>query len=117
SARVRHWAEVDALLEGWTRGHPKEDIAARMLEAKVPCAPVRGLKEVLHDRNMLARGSLQTVHHPELGEVILPHSPLVFEGTPRRPLEPSLPLGASNQQVFGQWLGYTASEIEDWRAR
>jgi formyl-CoA transferase len=115
SARVQHWAEVDALLEAWTRQLPKDDIATRMLEAKVPCAPVRSLKEVMHDRNMLARGSLQHVHHPELGDVILPHSPLVFEGTERRPIEPSLPLGASNHRVFGQWLGHTEQELERWR--
>ncbi|CAM3778551.1 CoA transferase [Castellaniella denitrificans] len=115
SARVQHWAEVDALLEAWTRQLPKDDIATRMLEAKVPCAPVRSLKEVMHDRNMLARGSLQHVHHPELGDVILPHSPLVFEGTERRAIEPSLPLGASNHRVFGQWLGHTEQELERWR--
>ena len=45
------------------------------------------------DDNMHARGSLQWIDHPELGRVVLPHSPLVFEGTQRRPIEPSLPLG------------------------
>ncbi|MDN5842115.1 MAG: CoA transferase [Alcaligenaceae bacterium] len=114
TARVQHWTEVDALLESWTKLLPKDDIATRMLEAKVPCAPVRGLKEVQNDRNMLARGSLQKVNHPELGSVILPHSPLVFEGSERRPIEPSLPLGASNQQVFGDWLGHTEQEVQGW---
>jgi CoA:oxalate CoA-transferase len=82
-----------------------------MLAAKVPCAPVRDLNEVMHDENMLARGSLQNVDHPELGKVVLPHSPLVFEGVPRRPIEPSLPLGASNRFVFGEWLGHSADEL------
>ena len=75
-----------------------------MLAAKVPCAPVRDLSEVMHDENMHARGSLQWIDHPELGRVVLTHSPLVFEGTARRPIEPSLPLGASNDDVFGNWL-------------
>src|SRR5512147_321686 len=44
---------------------------------------------LLHDENMHARGSLQWVDHPTLGRVVLPHSPLVFEGTPRRPIEAS----------------------------
>ena len=43
-----------------------------------------------------ARGSLQWIDHPQLGRVALPHSPLVFAGTERRPIEPSLPLGARN---------------------
>ena len=40
-----------------------------MLAAGVPCAPVRDLSEVMHDENMLARGSLQWVDHPDLGRV------------------------------------------------
>jgi CoA:oxalate CoA-transferase len=83
----------------------------------VPCAPVRDLNEVMHDENMLARGSLQWIDHPTLGRVVLPHSPLVFEGTPRRPLEPSLPLGASNDAVFGDWLGHSPQELSAFRAQ
>jgi hypothetical protein len=67
----------------------KNEAARRMLAAKVPCAPVRDLNEVMNDENMLARGSLQRIDHPELGRVVLPHSPLVFEGAERRPIEPS----------------------------
>jgi formyl-CoA transferase len=87
-----------------------------MLAAKVPCAPVRNLAEVMNDENMHARGSLQRVDHPDLGPVVLPHSPLVFEGTPRRPLEPSLPLGASNDEIVGGWLGHSDEEIAALRA-
>jgi CoA:oxalate CoA-transferase len=73
---------------------------------------VRTLKEVMHDPYMHARGSLQWVDHPELGRVVLPHTPLVVEGTPRRPLEPSLPLGASNEEVFRDWLGHSPEEFQ-----
>jgi CoA:oxalate CoA-transferase len=113
--RVVHFAEVDALIEGWTRTLTKDEVARRMLAAKVPCAPVRKLSEVMQDENMHARGSLQWIDHPELGRVVLPHSPLVFEGIPRRRIEPSLPLGASNAEVVGEWLGHSAEELSDLR--
>jgi formyl-CoA transferase len=111
TSRVEHFADVDALIEGWTRTLTKDDVAQRMLAAKVPCAPVRELAEVMRDENMHARGSLQWIDHPDLGSVVLPHSPLVFEGTPRREIEPSLPLGASNRAVFGLWLGHSQEEL------
>jgi formyl-CoA transferase len=114
--RVVHFAAVDALIEGWTKNLPRNDIARRMLAAAVPCAPVRDLSEVMNDENMHARGSLQWIDHPELGRVVLPHSPLVYEGTQRRPIEPSLPLGASNDDVFGEWLGHSAEELAALRA-
>ena len=116
SSRVVNFAAVDALIESWTKTLTKDDVAQRMLAAAVPCAPVRNLVEVMNDENMHARGSLQWIDHPRLGRVALPHSPLVFEGTERRPLEPSLPLGASNDAVFGAWLGHSEQELAAYKA-
>ena len=116
STRVANFAAVDELIESWTKTLPKNEVARRMLAAKVPCAPVRDLVEVMHDENMHARGSLQWIDHPELGRVVLPHSPLVFEGAQRRPIEPSVSLGASNDAVFGEWLGHSKAELAAFQA-
>ncbi|MDQ8728226.1 CoA transferase [Bradyrhizobium sp. LHD-71] len=113
STRVVHFSDVDALIENWTKTLAKSEVAERMLAASVPCAPVRNLSEVMHDENMHARGSLQWIDHPDLGRVVLPHSPLVFEGTERRGIEPSLPLGASNEAIFGDWLGHSNEELAE----
>jgi CoA:oxalate CoA-transferase len=116
SARVQNFELVDELLEGWTRGQARNEAADKLLARAVPCAPVRNLREVMADRNMHARGSLQWVDHPELGRVPLPHTPLTFEGVPRPPLEPSLPLGACSEEIVTGWLGRTQEEFEALRA-
>jgi formyl-CoA transferase len=115
-ARVQNFTLVDELIETWTQTRPKHEIADLMLAASVPCAPVRNLREVMHDENMHSRGSLQWVDHPELGRVALPHSPLVFEGVPRRPIEPSRPLGASNAEIYGDWLGIDETALAELAA-
>jgi len=112
STRVANVEAVDELIESWTKTLTKNEVARRMLAASVPCAPVRDLSEVMNDENMHARGSLQWIDHPDLGRVVLPHSPLVFEGTERRPIQPSLPLGASNEAVFGKLLGHSDDELK-----
>jgi formyl-CoA transferase len=117
STRVVNFAAVDELIESWTRTLTKNEVARRMLAAKVPCAPVRNLIEVMNDENMHARGSLQWIDHPELGRVVVCHSPLVFEGAERKPIEPSLPLGASNDAVFGKWLGHSDQELAAYKAQ
>ena len=117
ASRVANFAAVDALIEEWTKTLGRNEVAERMLAAKVPSAPVRELSEVMHDENMHARGSLQWVDHPDLGRVVLPHSPLVFEGTRRRPITPSRPLGAGNREVFGHWLGHSEEELADYAAK
>jgi len=116
TTRVQNVESVDELIEHWTRTQTKNEVAQRMLAAKVPCAPVRQLLEVMNDENMHARGSLQWIDHPELGRVVLPHSPLVFEGTERKPIQPSLPLGARNEAVFGEWLGHSVEELVAFKA-
>jgi CoA:oxalate CoA-transferase len=115
-ARVQNFQLVDELLETWTSRHSKDEVAGKMLAAAVPCAPVRNLTEVMHDENMHARGSLQWIDHPELGRVVLPHTPLMLEGVPRRPIEPSLPLGASNEEIVTGWLGHSRDEYEALKA-
>ncbi len=117
ATRVAHFAAVDELIEGWTKTLSRNEVARRMLAAAVPCAPVRDLSEVMNDENMHARGSLQWIDHPELGRVVLPHSPLVYEGTERRPIEPSLRLGASNHDIFGDLLGHTEAELAAYQAQ
>ena len=115
-ARVQNFQLVDELIESWTKTLSKDEVARRMLTEAVPCAPVRDLNEVMHDENMHARGSLQWIDHPELGRVVLPHSPLIFDGTPRRPIEPSRPLGAGNEEVLGEWLGHSKDELAAMKA-
>jgi CoA:oxalate CoA-transferase len=115
ASRVANFAAVDDLIESWTCTLSRNEVAERMLARKVPCAPVRDLQEVMIDKNMHARGSLQWIDHPDLGRVVLPHSPLVFEGSERRAIEPSLPLGASNDEVFGDWLGHSKAELDTLR--
>jgi CoA:oxalate CoA-transferase len=115
ASRVANFAAVDDLIESWTCTLSRNEVAERMLARKVPCAPVRDLQEVMIDKNMHARGSLQWIDHPDLGRVVLPHSPLVFEGSERRAIEPSLPLGASNDAVFGDWLRHSKAELDTLR--
>jgi formyl-CoA transferase len=112
TARVVHFQLVDDLIENWTADKTRNEVAEAMLTKAIPCAPVRPLKEVMNDANMLARGSLQVMDHPELGRVHVPHTPLNMVGLPRMPLEPSKGLGAMNDEIYGQWLGHSKEEVE-----
>lgn len=111
TARVQNAELVDELLETWSRKQGKDEAAEAMLGKTVPCAPVRNLREVMNDENMLARGSLQRINHPSLGWVNMPHSPLNMIGLPRMPLAPHRELGECNEEIYGNWLGHSAEEL------
>lgn len=115
-SRVEHMHAVDDLVESWTMTLPKEAVAQRMLDAGVPCSAVRELPEVMLDENMHARGSLQWIDHPDLGKVVLPHSPMRYEGSPLRPIEPSHQLGDDNLHVLKTFLALSDEDIASLEA-
>jgi hypothetical protein len=116
-ARVAHYAETEALVSSWTRSHTRAEIFEATSRFKVPCAPVRDLQEVLDDPHMHGRGMLEVVDHYDYGPVVLPNSPLRFHGTDKVPTALSPRVGQHNEDIYGGWLGLSASEIAGLRER
>jgi crotonobetainyl-CoA:carnitine CoA-transferase CaiB-like acyl-CoA transferase len=113
--RVANMDLVDEIVAGWTAGFDKQPLFDLLIARHVPCAPVRDLAEVVNDPHMHARGALERIDHPELGEITVPRSALRFEGTALTELTPSSALGAENDSVYGEWLGLSPDEIADLR--
>jgi CoA:oxalate CoA-transferase len=100
--RVIHMDEIDAIVSGWTLQSSTDDLFRRMIACRVPCAPVRTLEQVMHDPNLHARGALEWIDHPEFGRIVVQHSPLRFDGSKPRELEPSRKLGADTERVLAE---------------
>jgi crotonobetainyl-CoA:carnitine CoA-transferase CaiB-like acyl-CoA transferase len=113
-ARVAHIDEVDALVSAWSRDQTKEELAERLRGAGVPSAPVRELGEVVNDPHLRQRGMLREIDHPDMGPLVVPHSP-VRVGDFYADLSPSPRLGQHNDEIYGTWLGLGADEIADLR--
>jgi CoA:oxalate CoA-transferase len=116
SGRVAHMDETDALVAAWTKTLGKMEVFAIAKKYRIPCAPVRTAPEVMHDPHMHERGMLQRIDHPELGEIIVPSSPLRLHGTEPVPAGPSPTIGQHNAEIYGGWLGLSAAEIADLKA-
>jgi CoA:oxalate CoA-transferase len=113
--RVANMDEVDALVSAWTRRFGKEELFALLMRHRVPCAPVRELSEVTSDTHMRQRGTLQTIHHPTLGEIPLYAGPMRFEGSDEIEIEPSKALGADTDDILAELLGKSAVDISALR--
>lgn len=112
-ARVKHMEEVDAAVGQWTVTLPREEIFQRLIAAKVPCAPVRELDEVVVDRNMHARGALQMQDHPELGQITVQQTPLRFADLTPLEITPSRQLGADTAAMLQRHTALDANRIAD----
>jgi crotonobetainyl-CoA:carnitine CoA-transferase CaiB-like acyl-CoA transferase len=108
AARVRHEAEVDALLSEWTRRHDKHEAMRLVGAAGVPAGAVLDTADLLAEPSFVERGIIQTMHHPR-GELRMPAFPVRFDGAPP-PVKPAPLLGEHTDQIFGDWLGMSAGE-------
>ena len=112
AGRVAHMDETDALVEAWTRTLPKMEVFARTKAYRIPCAPVRNAPEVMNDPHMHQRGMLERIDHPELGEIVVPSTPLRLHGTDKVETRSSPTIGQHNAEIYGGWLGLSTSEIQ-----
>jgi CoA:oxalate CoA-transferase len=114
--RVAHMDETDAVVSEWTGTLGKMEVFARLKAGRVPCAPVRTAPEVMNDPHMHERGMLERVEHPELGAIVVPTNPLRLHGLPKAPLIPSPKIGQHNAEIYGDWLGLSATELDALKA-
>jgi CoA:oxalate CoA-transferase len=115
AARVAHMDETDTLVAAWTCTLGKMEVFARTKAYRIPCAPVRNAPEVMNDPHMHQRGMLERTVHPELGEIVVPNTPLRLHGADRVESRPSPTIGQHNGEIYGGWLGLSATEVAELR--
>ena len=117
TARVANYAETEAVVNGWTNVNTRATIFAATSKAKVPCAPVRDIEEVMNDPHMHGRGTLEWIDHYDYEyPVVLPNSPLRFHGSDKVPTTLSPHVGEHNQAIYGEWLGLSAGDLAGLKA-
>ena len=88
------------------------DVFARTKAYRIPCAPVRTAPEVMNDPHMHERGMLERIDHPELGEIVVPTTPLRLHGTDKVETRPSPTIGQHNAEIYVGWLGLSTTEVQ-----
>ena len=109
--RAEHEAEVDDLVTNWTSTRSKAEAVAALQAAHVPAAAVRYVDDIITDPELLDRGAIQWVDHPECGRIPVPHSPMRWHGSPLIELESSPALGTDTESVLTELAGLGPAEI------
>lgn len=110
--RVPREQEVNELIESWTLQRSRDAAVAALRAKRIPVSPVRNVVEVMHDPHMHQRGMLKTMQHPDLGEVVLPRSPINLSAYEMPALQFYPDLGAHNREVLSELLGMSDAEID-----
>jgi crotonobetainyl-CoA:carnitine CoA-transferase CaiB-like acyl-CoA transferase len=86
-----------------------------LLQGYVPCGPVNSITQALQEPQTLAREMVIEFPHPVFGQVREVGCPIKIseaESAPRRAPE----LGEDNEMVLGEYLRYSAAQIQELRA-
>jgi CoA:oxalate CoA-transferase len=104
------------LLDELFASGPREDWVARLRGADIVAAPINTLLEASNDPDVLANGYVTEIDYPKYGKRLKVHgSPWHFSETPAH-IDIAPELGAHNEEILPE-LGYTPTQIEDFRER
>jgi crotonobetainyl-CoA:carnitine CoA-transferase CaiB-like acyl-CoA transferase len=96
-------------LGAWSKNHKKEELVVGAQTRRVPASPVATVLDLANDPQLLERGFLQRMDHPQFGEISFPM------GTTARTfgvtLAPAPTLGQHTAAVLGE-LGYAPPEMQ-----
>ena len=103
--RVRHRAELIALLEPPLREWATEELLTALIEAGIPASPVRNVGEAADHEQTRALGMLQT-----LGHFTTVAEPLSLDGERVAYRTPPPPVGAHTAEIL-RGLGYSDADV------
>ena len=86
---------------------------AQISGAGVPAGAVFDSMELTNEPSFAKRGILQTVQHGDW-QMTMPTWPVRFDGAPP-PIKPAPLLSEHTAEVFDEWLGLDAAEVEALR--
>ena len=115
--RQTNASALDALIEAWSKGQDAEKTARALQDAGIAAGSVLSVAQLLSDKQLVARGFVVDVEHPEAGPRKTVGLPWKVGGTPPPDYRRSPLLGESNDYVFGELLGLSHEEIEDLKSR
>ena len=118
TARGAHQAELDELIDAWTRTRTVAEVEALCIENAIPAGKVYRAPEMLDDEHFAAREAIVEVPHPTFGAVKMQNAFPKLSATPsgvRRPAPREV--GQDNAAVYGRELGLGAQELGALKAK
>jgi benzylsuccinate CoA-transferase BbsF subunit len=110
--RLRHAAELDALVATWTRGEQAEPAMERLQQAGIAAGRVANAEDLcMGDPQLADRGYFVEVPTPEGPKVRMDGPPFLLSETPARVQGPGPLLGEHTDEVLESVLGLTPEEI------
>lgn len=114
SDRARNVEALEEILEAILSQQPMTHWLGLCDTAGVPAGPINNFAQAMHDEHYLARGMVQEVSHPVIGDMKTIGFPTKFSRTPLQIRRPA-PLFAEHTDEVLQGMGMTADDVSRLR--
>lgn len=115
-ARSEHMAELDQLIEKWTKSKDTAELLEILAEKGVPSGRIYSAKDIVEDPHYAARDMIIKTEHPVLGEFPMPGVVPKLSRTPGKVNHVGAEsLGKDNAAVYGKLLNYGEEKLKELR--
>jgi crotonobetainyl-CoA:carnitine CoA-transferase CaiB-like acyl-CoA transferase len=115
--RRAHVDLINPLVEEFTSRYTKSELTTLLQDGGIPCLPVNSPSDFLAEEQVRSRDFLGEVSSPSLGTYSMLRFPALFDGVRPPAAQPPPSCGHHNGEVYGDWLGMSAAQLELLAAR
>jgi formyl-CoA transferase len=115
SARGANQAELDNLINDWTKTIALEKLEALLNEFGVPCGLIYRAQDMMEDPHFKAREAIIEVRHPDFGMIKMQNVAPRLSDTPGAVRHVGPELGEHNEYVYGDILKLSAEKQRELR--
>jgi crotonobetainyl-CoA:carnitine CoA-transferase CaiB-like acyl-CoA transferase len=112
AGRLRHHDEIDRVLGAWSVKRDKFAAMTELQGSGVRAVAVMTSRDLVEGEHLAARGFMAEWDQAEVGRRRFPGFPIHFEDLPATRMEGTAALGAHNESILGEILGYPADRIQ-----
>jgi len=110
-ARMRNIPAIEAVVGEWVAGLPADEVVTLLRQAELPAARIATLPDLLANPYMREARQIVETQHPKAGTVTTHGLTVRLSETPGEIRHPAPMLGQHTDEVLGEWLGMTPSDV------
>jgi benzylsuccinate CoA-transferase BbsF subunit len=114
-SRLKHSADLDAIVQRWTEARSAQEVMSKLQAAGVPAGVVQTGADLLKDVQLRHRNYFASFPDSPIGRFEIPRSGFLFKQLDEEPLRLPARLGADNEQILSEILGYDKATIAAWQ--
>ena len=111
-ARGQNQELLEGMVQDWVGQHDLEELEEMLTAKDVPATRIFTMADVFQDKHYAARGSIERVPHPALGDVAMAAPAPRLSASPGEIKWAGREIGVDTRAVLAEKLGYSAERID-----